>query len=249
VENPARAAPNSVRIEPAIATVTAGGSVNVSLTAEAPALGFDSWIIDVSYDGAVADVTGCQPYPPPEGACLVDITAPNTVRAAGQVNEASITGTVSLANITFQALGSEGQCSNLIVNVVSFADAEDIQLNPTPTNGQIVIGAACTASTPTPPPPTATPTPNPDADGDGWTMAQEVQIGTNAGYPCGVDGSGRAGRYRQQAQHRRLRQLHLPLRDLEWDTVLGQPARRPPAMTMARVFNKFGHRCPIQTIR
>jgi hypothetical protein len=103
------------------------------------------------------------------------------------VQETSITGTVSLADITFQAVGSDGQCSDLIVNVISFADSEDVQLNPTVSNGQIVVGTSCGSSTPTPAP-SATPTPNPDADGDGWTEDQEIQIGTNPSYPCGEDG-------------------------------------------------------------
>ncbi|HEV8573270.1 MAG TPA: hypothetical protein VGR43_01040, partial [Dehalococcoidia bacterium] len=152
---PAQGAPNSVQIEPAAASVQAGGTVTVSLVAEAPSAGLDGWEIDVQYDNALLNAAACASHP--KGLCDKDFSS-GTVRSSGNPDE-TLTGQLTLAAISFQATGPAGQCSSLTVQAVTFVDPEDAATSPVVNDGEICIQETV-AATPTPGL-TAAPSPTP----------------------------------------------------------------------------------------
>lgn len=146
----AQGAPNSVRIQPATVTVGPGGSVTVSLAAEAPPAGLAAWQINVMYNNSLLTATACSAHP--LGGCNKD-SSPDTVQSSGDLAQDNLTGQHVLAEITFQATGPAGACSPLDVHVARFIDADDIETNPTANGGKICVQSS--------PPPTNLPTPGP----------------------------------------------------------------------------------------
>jgi hypothetical protein len=143
--------PNSVRIEPAAAVAAPGGTVAVSLVAEPPTNGLNSWEITVKYDNSLVVASACTPDP--EGDCDI-ISAPDSVASSGSAS-AVIIDPFAAADITFEATGASGACTPLEVQVTSFIDANNIESNPIVTHGEI-----CLQGTPVPTVP-ATPVPTP----------------------------------------------------------------------------------------
>jgi hypothetical protein len=149
----AHGAPNSVGIQPNTATLEQAGAVVVSLSAEAPPTGLGAWEIDVKYDSSVLAVTACTSHA--SGACNNDFS-PGTVRSSGQSADANLTGSLTLAEITFQVPGPLSQCTPLDVQVTAFVDGDDVSTSPATNDGQVCPSPA----TPLPAP---TPTPAPEA--------------------------------------------------------------------------------------
>jgi len=150
-------APNSVRIQPATVTVGPGGSVTVSLAAEAPPAGLAAWQINVMYDNSLLTATACSAHP--LGGCNKDFS-PDAVQSGGDLPDGNLSGQLVLAEITFQATGPAGLCSALDVQIAAFIDADDIDTNPIVGGGEICVQSP----PPSTDPPTPGPTPAPTAE-------------------------------------------------------------------------------------
>lgn len=170
----AQGAPNSVRIQPATVTVEPGGSVTVSLAAEAPPSGLAAWQIIVMYNNSLLTATACSAHP--LGSCNKDLS-PDTVQSGGLAQD-NLTGQLVLAEITFQATGPAGLCSPLDVQVAAFIDADDIETNPSAAAGEICIQSS--------PPPTNLPTPAPTAEPPPCDRISEFDP-KNFSHPTNID--------------------------------------------------------------
>lgn len=131
---PAQAQANTVKIEPAGATVPPAGSVDVAVVADAPALGLGSWDLDVTYDQAAVSVSTCVPHF--AGVCA--FSTPGTVDIIGFVGT-PLTGEQTMATITFDVVGTEGQSSAVAITVVDFYDGIGDPLTPATTDGTVTI--------------------------------------------------------------------------------------------------------------
>jgi len=171
-----------------------GGSDTVRLEAiGVPAPGLGASTIDISYDPSVISPLSCANDPND----LFDMALcnlayqPNVVRFSALRSTAGATGTLPLADITYQAIGQAGECSSLGVALVTFSDPDGTPIahvvqdgqycipapspSPSPTGTGTATATATTTATLTPtrtasptPSPTPTPTPTgPDDDGDG----------------------------------------------------------------------------------
>ncbi len=200
----AEAAPNSVGVEPADSTVAAGGVVRVDLVAEPPSQGLAAWVIEVRFDPHVVSTASrkCDPLDTPAGATgAIGCEAADSdgdgsvdvVKAFGAVifsgSGAGLTGKVSVANITFDAVGAPGACSALNLNVVAFTGPGGKETNPSVGNGEVCIEGE--ASGRTPPVLTAMPTPTAEAaGGTDETGGQSAGETGGAGKtPSGASGS------------------------------------------------------------
>jgi hypothetical protein len=100
--------------------------------------------IDVSYDPSVISPVSCAKDP--NG--LFDMTLcnlayqPNVVRFSALRTTAGATGTLVLADITFEVVGAAGQCSDLDVVVVTFTDPQGTAITTTDEHGQICVAMA-----------------------------------------------------------------------------------------------------------
>ena len=115
--------------------------------------------INLTYDPSVVHVTD------------VASTADSTVAAWNADNEAGyvrisawnlmgISGDIAFANVTFKAVGSPDDVSDLNIEIITLADTSYNDINATPLNGSFSILTPPTTPTPTPTP-TLTPTPSP----------------------------------------------------------------------------------------
>ena len=148
----------TVRIAPPVSIVAPGGNAAVSLMTDAPPQGLGAWTIDVHYDPAVLSVVSCTPHGG-SSICSPQFSVVE-IRVAG-ADVPGIFGTFDLADITFQAEGSSGQCSDLAPEVETFVDPDANPVNPAVFSGQLCIQGG---GSPTPIPtglPTPTPTPPP----------------------------------------------------------------------------------------
>lgn len=196
--NLSEAVPNSVSIEPSEATVAPAGSVTLALVAEPPAAGLAAWVVEVAFDPSViaSETRQCDPLDTPPGSTgaigceAVDTDADgldDTLKAFGAVIFSEGGGGLEeravLGAITFHAVGSAGQCSQLTVTVVDFRDPRSQPSNPLVSDGEICIEALATP-TPTAAPPAATPealpaTGNTGAEGSGlgrWGLVGVIAL-------------------------------------------------------------------------
>jgi hypothetical protein len=128
--------------------VAAGASVTLPVTAALPAgRSVRDAIVEVRYDPAVVDATACRVDP--DGLfdfALCDVNYdddendPDAVRF-GLVSISGVTGTLLMANLTFQAVGAAGMSSTLDLVPVAFADPGTALLPVTGQDGEIVITA------------------------------------------------------------------------------------------------------------
>lgn len=141
------------------AVVAPGGSTTISIVTEAPASGLGAWSVNVMYDPAIITPTGCTAFGD-TAACNLAFTS-TQVRFAG-VKVSGIFGISSLANLTFQAIGSAGQCSALGPSAVTWNDPAAVVLpRPLVSSGQICISVPPTPTPSPAPTPTPSPTPSP----------------------------------------------------------------------------------------
>ena len=145
------------------APVAPGGSATVAIVTETPAAGLGAWTVNVMYDPAVVTPTGCTAFGD-SSACNLTFSS-TQVRFTG-IKASGIFGISGLADLTFQAIGSAGQCSALTPSATTWNDpAAAVLPRPLVSSGQICISAPPTPTpspTPTPTPsPTPTPTPSP----------------------------------------------------------------------------------------
>jgi hypothetical protein len=151
----------TVRVDSA--SVSAGGSVTVGLDAlSVPTPGVAAVTIDVQYNNTVVDATACTQS---SGGLVCNVNyAPDKVLVTG-ASAYGVTGNITLAEITFRAIGQPGQCSALDVQIVTFADPNGEPISVSAQDGQICI------SGPTTPTPQPTASPEPTAPGPSPTLA------------------------------------------------------------------------------
>ncbi len=136
-------------------TVEPGASGSVDITAEAPADDLGAWNIDIDYDDAVITVDSCDEGSVGLNLCN-DAFGATTVRIVG-ADAGGADGALTMATINFTAVGDAGDCTDLTVTVIQFADPEGNETSPKMTNGEVCIEVAAT------PEPTAEPTVTPAA--------------------------------------------------------------------------------------
>jgi hypothetical protein len=117
---------------------------------DVPSPGLGSYTIDISYDPAVVDPVGCAPDPGgvlDVELCNLDFERndvnPDVIRVGGFRMSAGATGTVALADITFQAIGASGLCSDLTFpggKVFELTDTNGPNIPYHVENGSICIG-------------------------------------------------------------------------------------------------------------
>jgi len=121
------------------------GQVTVRLEATGvPAPGLGAATINVSYDPSVISPVSCANDPNDLfDMALCNLTyQPNIVRFGALRTTNGATGTLPLADITFQVVGAAGQCSDLDVVVVTFADPDGSPITTTDGDGQICVAMA-----------------------------------------------------------------------------------------------------------
>jgi hypothetical protein len=153
------------------ATVGAGGTTTVSVSVSAPDAGLSVWIVEIGYDPAIVQVDTINSNPACETFNVPDPGGPgNVVQAKGcavkavasaqnnravafgawvkNVNSTATgwTGTQTVANFTFKAVGAAGQESPLTVTVAdgSFLLANGNTTSPATPDGKIRIIAGTT---------------------------------------------------------------------------------------------------------
>lgn len=151
----------SVSLNPADATVGAGGTTDVAINATPPSSTLAIWIIEVHYDPAIVqvprdgnDAAECTNIANPGGgvATAAGCDTRDDVAGGGDdtfvafggwiENDGGATGldaATVLSTVTFEGLGDPGQCSDLEVIVASFLDPEAGEHAPTVTSGEICI--------------------------------------------------------------------------------------------------------------
>ncbi|MDO8614307.1 MAG: cohesin domain-containing protein [Dehalococcoidia bacterium] len=151
----AQAAANSLSVSPAAATVAPGGTVEVTIAAEAPSGGLGGWTLNVTYDPAVVTPTASS------GRSNVNLAlGPDTIGISG-FETSGLTGAVELAKITFTAAGAAGTSSDVDVSIATggwTAPTGDPTTNPTITGGTITVAVPAATPTASASPVPATPT-------------------------------------------------------------------------------------------
>ena len=130
------------------AIVPPGGNATVPLEAlDVPSPGLGAFVIDISYDPSVVEPVDCNANPEGDldmGFCGLsferDDVNPDTIRLGGFRTSAGATGDLSLADITFQGVGSSGSQSPLVVTIVEFADTSQQPIPATTEDGTITVG-------------------------------------------------------------------------------------------------------------
>jgi len=175
-----------------------GENVTVRLEVlDVPEPGLGAYTVNVSYDPAIVDPTGC--VPDPGNVIGSDLPCnlnwerndvnPDTARIGGFQMSAGLTGTVALADITFECIGVG--TSNLALTVVELTDTSAANIPRVTANGSIVCSVGPT-NTPTATAmptrtPTATPTAGLGATGSNWlgvSAARRERDGTFGGPRC-----------------------------------------------------------------
>lgn len=144
-------------------TVEPGASGSVDISADAPDGDLGAWNIDVDYDSAVISVDSCDEGSIGLNLCN-DAFGPTTVRIVG-ADAGGADGALTMATINFTAVGAVGDCTDLTVTVIQFADPTGNETDPTVTNGEVCIEDAAVETDAPEPDPTATPADLPDTGG------------------------------------------------------------------------------------
>jgi len=164
----------SVNIESS--DIPEGGTEVTRLSAlevsDPPLCGF---AVDVQYDPLVKVPLRCDPDP--EGNFTLAVCnvhyAPDTVRVAGVTGSAEgLTGDIPLADVTWCAVGSLGESTDLDVRIVSFADCSLPPADITPVAAQDGVNVVVAG-----PPPA-------DSDGDAFGDCVEAYLATDPFDDC-----------------------------------------------------------------
>jgi len=128
--------------------------------------------VDVQYDPLVTVPMGCDPDP--EGKFDAELCNPNypgdIVRVVGATGSLEgVRGDIPLADITWCAVGSLGESTDLDVRIVSFLDCADAPAEITPVAEQDGVNVIVTG-----PPAVGT-----DSDGDGFGDCVEAYLATD----------------------------------------------------------------------
>lgn len=130
-----------------------GGTTTVAVEVlGAPEPGVGAITTNIVYDPAVIRPSAWTPEPGWSSVLCNLALTPSSARCSA-VSVVGLSGDSALASITFQAVGSAGQCSALETQVVTLADPNGNAMPTTAENGQICISAGPPPATPTPTPP------------------------------------------------------------------------------------------------
>jgi hypothetical protein len=194
---------NLVRIDPPGVAVAPGGSFHAGVVDDQPAATLAAWVIELTFDPAVVTTKGedCRSITTPGGAvgafdCETADTNSDgrteTVKILGAVlfsrSQAGLTGESTLADITFQAVGGPGSCSDLKLRILIHADAQGQETGARVQDGRVCLAGDApptgTASAFPEVPRTSEPTPNGTsavALTPGGVAGQTTQPGASSG--------------------------------------------------------------------
>ena len=145
---------NEVSISPTAVEVAPGGSVTVQLIAEPAAETLAVWAIDVLFDPDIVTTSNlnCDTLDPPPNSTAVGLCVVNdedndgveeTVTALGGIvfNDSGdgLSERTVLADITFEIVGNQGQCSDLRVRASIFVDSAGNPTDPLVFDGLICV--------------------------------------------------------------------------------------------------------------
>ena len=142
-------------------SVPSGGSTTVPLEVlNAPAPGVGAATVDIVYDPAVVHPTGWSPGPAFDMVNCNLNYATNKVRCTA-IDAQGVSGNSLLANITFDLVGNQGQCSPLDVQTATFTDPNGDPMPLSSQSGQVCMSTSLTPVSPSPvqPSPESLPTP------------------------------------------------------------------------------------------
>jgi hypothetical protein len=202
---------NLVRIDPSGVAVAPGGSFHIGVVDDPPAATLAAWVIELTFDPAVVTTKGanCRSISSPGGAvgafdCETADTNNDghdeTVKILGAVlfsrSQAGLIDESTLADITFQAVGGPGSCSDLRLRILIHADAQGQETGARVQDGHVCIaGDAPPAGTASPFPETPrTSEPTPNGTGavaltPGGVAGQTAQPGSSSGSAGGSGGA------------------------------------------------------------
>ena len=206
---------NLVRVDPSGVAVAPGGSFQIGVVDDPPAASLAAWVIELTFDPAVVTTKGadCRSITTPGGAlgafdCETADTDSDgrdeTVKMLGVVlfsrSQAGLTNESTLADITFQAVGGPGSCSDLKLRILIHSDAQGQETGARVQDGRVCIAgdapATGTASPFPETPRTSEPTPNGPAavaltpGGVAGQTAQPASSGGSGSGSAGASGSG-----------------------------------------------------------
>ncbi len=206
---------NLVRVDPSGVAVAPGGSFHIGVVDDPPAASLAAWVIELTFDPAVVTTKGadCQSITAPGGAlgafdCETADTdndgRDETVKILGVVlfsrSQAGLINESTLADITFQAVGGPGSCSDLTLRILIHSDAQGQETGARVQDGRVCLaGDAPLIGTASPfpeSPRTSQPTPTgPGAvaltpGGVAGQTAQPASSGGSGSGSVGASGSG-----------------------------------------------------------
>jgi hypothetical protein len=134
------AAPNDAILSIGSGTVAPGESLKVPLTASLGEAKFGAATITIRYDPVVLKATACDEDPDD----ALDMALCNINKAPGEtgfttISAAGVSGEVMLAEVTFEAIGAEGDRSPLTLVADPFAGPSGQALDVTIQNGQVEV--------------------------------------------------------------------------------------------------------------
>jgi hypothetical protein len=139
----AQVAPGSVSISPASQTVAPSATATVDVVAVAPTGNLGTWDLLVQYDETVLqlDTAALATCSPVIGSTCAAVP-PNQVRVGGiSATQAGLSGTVTLATLTFTAIGASGTQSpvNILEPLAEWFDAAGAPVVRQRTDGTVSI--------------------------------------------------------------------------------------------------------------
>jgi hypothetical protein len=128
------------------------------MASDVPTPGVCTVTVDITYDPNVKIPTACQPDPDGHfGTTLCNIDIPGTISLTLVEVAKPVSGEFPVANITWQAVGDPGECTDVDVIVHQFADCTGVDMPVIDGDGDNCIATPTPIITPTP---TATATPS-----------------------------------------------------------------------------------------
>jgi hypothetical protein len=129
----------AIGIQPGATTLKSGASGSVTLQAQAPSAGLGSWEATITYNPSLLSISCTVPNTIPLGACQTDYQSQaNTILVSGSAVP-GLTGTPTLATLSFTALGANGTSSPLSVTILGMADSTGAVLAGTAGSGTVNI--------------------------------------------------------------------------------------------------------------
>jgi hypothetical protein len=135
----------AISIQPPTAQVTQGATTTEDVQAAITGGNLGAWTVDVTYDPTQLQPTGCTSSATVASVCNTAFSA-TKVRVTG-ANASGLTGTQSLASITFKAIGSvPGATTSLTPTVVTLTDNLGNPLTSTVSAAQLTLIANTTTT-------------------------------------------------------------------------------------------------------